>query len=110
MFLHVTCTRMKRNVLLLTECCFHFFLAEEKKKLCAAIKFHNPCFHVKRIALLDACLMAVALITMWLRALKPQVFLYTQLFVIYDNNGRVVVTRSVVLCIITGRSEVGRGG
>ena len=46
--------------------------------------------------------MAVALITMWLRALKPQVFIYTQLFVIYDNNGRVVVTRSVVLCIITG--------
>ena len=49
--------------------------------------------------------MAVALITMWVRALKPQVFLYTQLFVIYDNNGRVVVTRSVVLCIITGRGR-----
>ena len=44
MFLHVTCTRMKKNVLLLTECCFHFFLAEGKKKLCAAINFHNPVF------------------------------------------------------------------
>ena len=46
--------------------------------------------------------MAAALITILVIALTPQVFLYTQLFVIYDNNGRVVVTRSVVLCIITG--------